>query len=293
MANIHSKVSEEEAGDKQSGGGTDQCQTNTSACQLKSQEEDPQSSQPENGNIFVPHSDSELGLKLLNGQMCVEVSNWKCKFPSVIMKNHVCANPKGGLEVAFCNEVIKIEFRIPPRFPDRMIGFMTVLQSLFLEPERLGITEIKIGSELVKQECHKAKDQECHVNWSSPRDRSGCRVSWIKENDDSMIKYKFSNINKIGVDEEMIMEVNGSNEMYGKISSADPVSVHPGLIQWTCLLTTQRLRTANGSQCQHESGFGHNGSCAISRESKTTFSASCSSPLQRSRQSKSKPWAKP
>ncbi|CAG8400279.1 unnamed protein product [Penicillium salamii] len=224
MANIHSKVSEDEDSDKQSGGGTDQCQTNTSACQLKSQEEDRQSSQPENGNIFVPHSDSELGLKLLNGQMCVEVSNWKCKFPSVIMKNHVCGNPKGGLEVGFCNEVIKIEFRIPPGFPDRMIGFMTVLQSLFLEPERLGITEIKIGRELVKQERHKAKDQECHVSWSSPRDRSGCRVSWIKESHHAMIKYKFSNINKIGVDEEMIMEVNESNEMYGKISSADPTT---------------------------------------------------------------------
>ncbi|CAG8201673.1 unnamed protein product [Penicillium salamii] len=222
MANIHSKFSQEESGAKPSSGDADQRQLNTSACQLKPHREERQSSQPANGNIFVPHSDSELGLKLLNGQMCVEVSNWKCKLPSVVMKNHVCGNPKGGLEVAFCNEAIKIEFRIPPGFPDRMIGFMTVLQSLFLEPERLGITEIKIGSGLVKQECLKAKDQECHICWSSPWDSSGCRVIWMKEKDDSTIKYKFSNINKIGVDEEMIVVVDESNEMYGKISSADP-----------------------------------------------------------------------
>ncbi|CAG7937492.1 unnamed protein product [Penicillium olsonii] len=224
MAHHLSKFAKEEGDQKPSGSTLDQRQDiSTSPRRLKlyggSRCQTPQSP---HRNIFVPHSDAEFNLKLLNGQMRLSIADWKSGVPKFLMKNHVLGKPKGGLEVGFHDETINIEFRIPPGFPDGMIGFMTILQYIFLEPECLGILDIKIGSDPVKAESRKAKEQKGKVGWSSPWDSSGCRVSWIKENEDSVMKYKFSNINKIGVDEEMIVTMDECNELYGKIGSADP-----------------------------------------------------------------------
>lgn len=237
-----------------------------SSDQLKKHETElTKSSKPSQGKIFVPRSDKDLGLELKNGQMRLDTVNWESGDTTFIMSNQVDGTPKGGLEVTLENDhLIRTEFRIPAGFPDDMSGFMFVLQNLFWKPKEVGIVEMKIGCEAVKEEVNKTKGQECHISWTSPWDNAGCRVSWMKENDDSMIKYKFVNINKLGADEEMIMTVDESHEFYKKISSDDPVSITKDPLQ-TCLLTNNRTSMENGWECQYEFGCECNGRCVTTK----------------------------
>ena len=178
------------------------------------------------GNIFVPYNDEVQGVMLHNGQMYLEVHNWRDRFPQFIMKRNTGDSPKGGLNIQLIDEIIFMKFQIPNNFPDGMIGFMTVLRHLFHDPEKLGMVDISPGSEEVNRETNRAKCHDYYIKWTSPWENFGCRVNWMKKNlDSSRIKFKFSSINKMGCDEEMIVTVDEQNIFFKQISASDPVSI--------------------------------------------------------------------
>lgn len=231
MPTVFSKVSQEDPQPEAS-------ITNDTPSQLNSDEPE-QPKKPEDayygsvraqqGNTFVPFNDKVQGLELYNGQMQLDVYDWKNQFPRFILDNNIPGNPKGGLDIIFDDDMIKMEFQIPHGFPDGMMGFMTIMRYIFCEPEKLGMIKVEIGSGPVKKEARKDK-RHVHVKWNSPWENFGCRVNWMKEKDDSIIKFKFSNMSKMGVDEEMIVTVDESHEFFRQISTADPVSTtrtHP------------------------------------------------------------------
>jgi hypothetical protein len=178
------------------------------------------------GNRFVPYNDKDQGVRLENGQMRLEVQKWRDRYPKFISTNNTADSPKGGLDVKLLDDTVLMHFKIPDNFPDGMIGFMTVLQHFFHGPEKLGMLEIRPGCEAVNREINRVKSHDDHVKWTSPWDNSGCRVNWMKESPDtSTIKFKFSSINKLGCDEEMIVTVDEHNLFFKQISASDPVSI--------------------------------------------------------------------
>lgn len=257
MPTVFSKVSQEELHPEASTTQYTPSQPNSDEIEQPKKPEEALSA--EHGNTFVPFSDKLQGLQLYNGQMQLDVHDWKSQFPTFILNNNLPGSPKGGLDIIFDEDRIKMEFQIPRGFPDGMMGFMTILRYIFCEPEKLGMIKVQIGSGPVKSEVRRDK-RHVHVKWNSPWENFGCRVNWMKEKDDSIIKFKFSNMIKMGIDEEMIVTVDESHEFFRQISTADPVSTtrtHP--IDKKSQLTHYRILMDDGWQCQHEFGFELNG----------------------------------
>ncbi|KAJ5779372.1 hypothetical protein N7457_007092 [Penicillium paradoxum] len=169
-------------------------------------------------------ADKEQNLRVMNGQMKLQIHNWRSPKPGFVMRNNPQGNPKTGLDgVIEENGFAEVDFQMPLDFPGGMSGFLGVLKSLFISPKMIGITQMEAGSAVANQESRNTKKAHYHIKWTTPWENTGCRVSWMKEKEKSSdVKFKFVNMQNASPEEQVLVTFDERDKYYQSISQKDP-----------------------------------------------------------------------
>lgn len=171
--------------------------------------------------------DKKAGLTLGNGQLRLKIENWKSTGPTFTVENNPKGNPKCNLQ-GFVEgpELIYIDFTIPTNHPGGMMGVMQSIEALFMFPSKVAIKSMEPGSAASDRESNNPKRGRHYIDWTSPWDTSGCRVSWMRTKKKSpIIKFKFVSGRNAKRQEQMIVSVDEREPSYRVISKNDPVSI--------------------------------------------------------------------
>ncbi|KAJ9489843.1 hypothetical protein VN97_g3447 [Penicillium thymicola] len=169
-------------------------------------------------------NDKKAGLTLGNGQLRLKIENWKSTGPTFAVENNPKGNPKCNLQ-GFVEgpELVYIDFTIPTNHPGGMMGVMQSIEALFMFPSKLAIRSMEPGSAASDRESNNPKRERHYIDWTSPWDTSGCRVSWMRTKEKSpMIKFKFVSGRNAKREEQMIVTVDEREQFYKMISKKDP-----------------------------------------------------------------------
>ncbi|KAJ5375003.1 hypothetical protein N7517_007009 [Penicillium concentricum] len=169
-------------------------------------------------------TNERAGLTLGNGQLRLEIQDWRTPSPTFIVKNNPTSSPKCDLEAIMTeSDIIRIDFKVPIDYPDGMKGFMRSIEALFISPKDISMSNIETGSTPAYRESKNPKRDSYYIKWTTPWETSGCRVSWMKAEEDSqIIKFRFVSGRDARRGEQLMVTVDENDEFYQKISNKDP-----------------------------------------------------------------------
>ncbi|KAJ5169455.1 uncharacterized protein N7500_002238 [Penicillium coprophilum] len=169
-------------------------------------------------------NDERTGLSLGNGQLRISIHDWRTSWPTFIAGNNPTGNPKCDLEAVITeSDIIRIDFKVPTDYPGGMLGILRSIEALFISPKRVSMSNIEAGSVPAHRESRNPKKDCYYIKWTTPWETSGCRVSWMKAEENSQtIKFKFVGARNSGHEEQLMVTVDEHDEFYRKLSSNDP-----------------------------------------------------------------------
>ncbi|OQE42914.1 hypothetical protein PENCOP_c003G04982 [Penicillium coprophilum] len=169
-------------------------------------------------------TDKKAGLTLGNGQLRISIQDWRTSCPTFIAGNNPTGNPKCDLEAVITeSDIIRIDFKVPTDYPDGMLGILRSIEALFVSPKRISMSNIEAGSVPAYRELRNPKKDCYYIKWTTPWETSGCRVSWMKAEENSQtIKFRFVGARNSGREEQLMVTVDENDEFYQKLSSKDP-----------------------------------------------------------------------
>lgn len=172
-------------------------------------------------------NDKKAGLTLGNGQLRLNIENWKTTGPTFAVENNPKGNPKCNLHgVVEGPNLLYIDFTIPTNHPGGMLGVMQSIEALFMFPKKIAMRNIEPGSAAADRESNDPKRESHYIDWTSQWDTCGCRVNWMKAKEKSpLIKFKFVSGRNAKHEEQMIVTVDERDAFYQMISKKDPVSI--------------------------------------------------------------------
>ncbi|KAJ5972278.1 uncharacterized protein N7479_002196 [Penicillium vulpinum] len=197
---------------------------------IKTEMEEPEASR----SIKVHHylsspgsqdwTNEQVGLTMGNGQMRLNIHEWRSASPTIFVENNPKGNPKCDLEVFTTeSDVICVEFKMPTDYPDGMLGIIRSIDAIFVTPKNIAMSDIEPGSAPAYRESKNPKRDNYYIKWTAPWETSGCRVSWMKAEEMSpILKFKFVNSRNATPAEQMMVTVDERDEFYQKISNKDP-----------------------------------------------------------------------
>jgi hypothetical protein len=167
------------------------------------------------------------GLTLGNGQMRLNIYDWRTSATKFIVENNPTGNPKCDLEAVITeSDDIRIDFKATTDYPDGVMGVLGAIKAIFTAPEEIGMRNIETGFAPAHRESKNPNRDSYFIKWTTPWETFGCRVSWMKAEEDSQtIRFKFVNGKNAGPEEQLMVTVNENDRFYQQISDNDPVSI--------------------------------------------------------------------
>ncbi|KGO78381.1 hypothetical protein PITC_068440 [Penicillium italicum] len=169
---------------------------------------------------------NHAGLTLGNGQLRLKVEHWQTPGPKFAVVKNPTGKPKCDLHGEIASpEMMYVDFKIPPGYPCGMLGVLQLMEALFMSPKAISMSNIEIGSAAARRESRNPKRDSYYINWTTPWETAGCRVSWMKAKEKSpIVKFKFVSGRNAKREEQMIVTVDERDEIYQLISGNDPNS---------------------------------------------------------------------
>ncbi|EKV04681.1 hypothetical protein PDIG_87660 [Penicillium digitatum PHI26] len=169
-------------------------------------------------------NDEKAGLTLGNGQLRLKIENWQTPGPKFAVENYPKGNPKCELHGEIASpKMVHVDFKVPAGYPGGMMGIMQSIEALFMSPRKIAMSNIETGSAPALRESKNPKRDNYYINWTTPWEISGCRVSWMKTKEKSpTLKFKFVSARNAKAEEQMLVTVDEREEFYQNISKNDP-----------------------------------------------------------------------
>ncbi|KAJ5823221.1 hypothetical protein N7447_005561 [Penicillium robsamsonii] len=169
-------------------------------------------------------TNERAGLSLGNGQLRLEIQDWRTSSPTFIAENNPTGSPRCDLEAIITeSDLIRIDFKVPTDYPDGMMGILRSIEALFISPKDISMSNIETGSAPAYRESKNPKRGSYYTKWTIPWETSGCRVSWMKAEEDSQtIQFRFVSGRNAIREEQLMVTVDEHDKFYQKISNKDP-----------------------------------------------------------------------
>ncbi|KAJ5504323.1 hypothetical protein N7463_007197 [Penicillium fimorum] len=201
----------------------------TQAIQAKTKVPDANKSENEHIGIMTlakPENwtDEQARLSMGNGQLRLEIQDWRTPSPTFTVENNPTGSPKCDPEAIITeSDLIRIDFKVTIDYPYGMMGILRSIEALFISPTDISMSNIETGSAPAYRESKNPKRDTHYIKWTAPWETSGCRVSWMKAEEDSRtIKFRFVSRRHAGRGEQLIVTVDENGQFYQKISNKDP-----------------------------------------------------------------------
>ncbi|KAJ5449086.1 hypothetical protein N7445_003907 [Penicillium cf. griseofulvum] len=164
------------------------------------------------------------GLTLGNGQLRLNILDWRTPPTAFIVENNPTGNPKCDLEAVITeSNILRIDFKTTTDYPDGMMGILGAIRAIFTSPEDIGMSSIETGCAPAHRESKNPNRDGYFIKWTSPWETFGCRVSWMKAEEDSQtIRFKFVSGRNAGPEEQLMVTVDENDKFYQRISDKDP-----------------------------------------------------------------------
>ncbi|KXG50867.1 uncharacterized protein PGRI_064390 [Penicillium griseofulvum] len=164
------------------------------------------------------------GITLGNGQMRLNIYDWRTSATKFIVENNPTGNPKCDLDAVITeSDNIRVDFKATTDYPDGVMGVLGAIKAIFTAPEEIGMRNIETGFAPAYRESKNPNRDSYFIKWTTPWETFGCRVSWMKAEEDSQsIRFKFVNGKNAGPEEQLMVTVDENDRFYQQISDNDP-----------------------------------------------------------------------